>query len=407
MDSFWTNFFGNKMPPHGHCYLWDDRLVSLHVVTDAIITLSYFTIPLALVYLVRRRDDLQFNYIFILFAVFIFACGATHLVNIYNVWYGAYWFSGSVKAVTALASLGTAILVWPLLPRALAIPSNSQLQSLNEELRERASRNAQQARELEALSSRLEEQVEHRTVELANAKRLLEVNNRALEMSNRELAQYADITAHDLREPLKKIRAQAQLLGSRLGPEVDVDARRSADDIAQTCERMTGLIDSLLSYARIETVALPEEDTDANLVLDAVLGDLAMEISKRNTTVINNALPLLPIADYHLQQILLNLLSNALRFSAHAEQPVVEIGPLRPADGQRIGFHVRDNGRGISAEDHRRIFEFSERGDQQHSGIGLAICKKIVDQYNGSIELESEPGQGANFKVYFPSRESL
>ena len=112
-----------------------------------------------------------------------------------------------------------------------------------------------------------------------------------------------------------------------------MDARRSADDIAQTCERMTGLIDSLLSYARIETVALPQDDTDANQVLDAVLGDLAMEIGKRNTTVINNALPLLPIADYHLQQILLNLLSNALRFSADAEQPVVEIGPLRPADG--------------------------------------------------------------------------
>ena len=407
MDSFWTNFFGNKMPPHGHCYLWDDRLVSLHVVTDAIITLSYFTIPLALVYLVRRRADLHFNYIFILFAVFIFACGATHLVNIYNVWYGAYWFSGTVKAVTALASLGTAILVWPLLPRALAIPSNSQLQNLNDELRERASRNAQQARELEALSSRLEDQVEHRTIELANAKRLLEVNNRALEISNLELAQYADITAHDLREPLKKIRAQAQLLGSRLGPEVDVDARRSADDIAQTCERMTGLIDSLLSYARIETVALPRDDTDANQVLDAVLGDLAMEIGKRNTTVINHALPLLPIADYHLQQILLNLLSNALRFSADAEQPVVEIGPLRPADGQRIGFHVRDNGPGIAEADHRRIFEFTERGDEDHSGIGLAICKKIVDQYSGSIELESEPGQGANFKVYFPSRESL
>ena len=217
MDSFWNTFFGNKMPPHGHCYLWDDRLVSLHVVTDAIITLSYFTIPLALVYLVRRRDDLHFNYIFILFAVFIFACGATHLVNIYNVWYGAYWFSGTVKAVTALASLGTAILVWPLLPRALAIPSNSQLQNLNDELRERASRNAQQARELEALSSRLEEQVEHRTIELANAKRLLEVNNRALEISNRELAQYADITAHDLREPLKKNPRSGTIAGQPLG----------------------------------------------------------------------------------------------------------------------------------------------------------------------------------------------
>ncbi|WP_372809784.1 ATP-binding protein [Litorivivens sp.] len=406
MESFWSSFFGNKMPPHGHCYLWDDRLVSLHVVTDAIIVLSYFTIPLALVYLVKRRDDLQFNYIFILFAVFIFACGATHLVNIYNVWYGAYWFSGTVKAVTALASIGTAILVWPLIPRALAIPSNSQLQSLNDDLREKAARNAQQARELEALSARLEEQVEHRTVELANAKYLLEVNNRALEVSNRELEQYADITAHDLREPLKKIRAQAQLLGSRLGPEADSDARRGADDIARTCERMTNLIDSLLSYARIESVTLPESDTDTNQVLEDVLSDFGLEIRKREITVIHNTLPALPVADYHLQQILLNLVSNALRFSGAKEAPVIEIGPLRPADGQRIGFHVRDNGSGIAQEQHKNIFECAERNDQQHSGIGLAICKKIVDQYKGSIELESREGEGANFKVYFPARSA-
>ena len=204
MNGALETFFGNKMPPHGHCYLWDDRLVSLHVISDLLIVISYFTIPLALVYLVKKREDLSFNYMFILFAVFIFACGATHLVNIYNVWYGAYWFSGSIKAITAIASVGTAILVWPLVPKALALPSTRDLQVLNGQLRNEADRNAEQARELELLSEELEEQVRLRTAELEHAKLLLEVNNRALEESNRERAQYANMTSHDLREPLKK-----------------------------------------------------------------------------------------------------------------------------------------------------------------------------------------------------------
>ena len=111
MESFWDKLLGDSMPPHGHCYLWNDQLVALHVTSDAIITASYFTIPLALIYLVRKRDDLHFNYMFVLFGIFIFACGVTHVMNIYNVWHGAYWLSGIIKAITAVASLGTAILV--------------------------------------------------------------------------------------------------------------------------------------------------------------------------------------------------------------------------------------------------------------------------------------------------------
>ena len=351
MSNFFDTFFGNKMPPHGHCYLWDDRLVSLHVITDAIIVAAYFTIPLALVYLVRRRDDLSFNYMFVMFAIFIFACGATHLVNIYNVWYGAYWLSGSIKAITAAASLGTAILVWPLIPKALAIPSNRVLQG--------------------------------------------------------ELNEYANITAHDLREPLKKIRAQARLLSSKLRPEHEAELKSNALDIAETSERMGELIDSLLSYARVESVTAPAEDTDVNSVAEEVLRDLAIQIRKREVSVIKNVLPELPVERYHLHQILLNLLSNALKYTAEGRAPVIEIGPLRPADRSLVGFHVRDNGIGIAEADRERIFRFAEGGDGEGRGIGLAICKKIVEKYGGSIDVDSREGEGANFRVYFPQRPSM
>lgn len=405
MNSMLDTFFGNKMPPHGHCYLWDDRLVSLHVATDAIIVLAYFTIPIALVYLVRRREDLSFNYMFVLFAVFIFACGATHLVNIYNVWYGAYWFSGSIKAITAVASLGTAILVWPLIPKALAIPSTRDLHQLNDQLRERADSNARQARELEELSEQLEEQVRVRTAELENAKYLLEVNNRALEESNRELEQYANITSHDLREPLKKIHSLAFLADSKLGSEGDVVVRQSVGDILKTSENMMELVDSLLSYARIVSIKEVPEPVNGNDVLDEVLSDLNLQIRQQKVSVLGNPLPALPIQRYHLHQLLLNLVVNAITHGGGGDEPIVEIGPLFLADKDTIGFHVKDNGPGVPERDQERIFGFVERGrDGGGSGIGLAICRKIVSQYGGRIELDSRPGEGANFKVYLPAK---
>lgn len=401
MNGALDTFFGNKMPPHGHCYLWDERLVSLHVISDALIVLSYFTIPLALVYLVKKRDDLSFNYMFILFAGFIFACGATHLINIYNVWYGAYWLSGSVKAVTALASVGTAVLVWPLIPKALAIPGVRDLQVLNGQLREESDRNAKQAQALAQLSEDLEEQVRLRTAELEHAKLMLEVNNRALEESNRELGQYAKMVSHDLRGPIKKIHSQAFLADSRLSRDGDALVRQSVDGILETSEHMMELVEALLSYAHIETVK-EAPPVDTNEVLAEALRNLSLQIKQQKISVISNPLPHVCMQRYHLHQVLLNLISNAITYGGGNAQHIIEIGPLLLSDRSRVGFHVKDNGQGIAQTDQQRIFGFIERGSEGGSGIGLAICKKIVEQYGGTIELESQPGEGANFKVYLP-----
>ena len=197
MSDLMNFLLGPEMPPHGHCYLWNEDLVFLHVFSDVLITLSYFTIPIALVYLVRKRDDLKFNFIFVMFAVFIFACGATHLINIFNVWYGAYWLSGIVKLITAIASVGTAIIVWPLIPKALALPSNKQLLDLNQQLRDEVAENVKQRAEVERLSRDLTQLVDERTEELAETrvmKTLLEQNQVSLERSNVALERYATVT---------------------------------------------------------------------------------------------------------------------------------------------------------------------------------------------------------------------
>ena len=120
--------------PHGMCYLWRPGVLSLHIISDALITLAYFSISLTLGYFVYRRKDLKFNWMFVCFAVFIVACGATHLMEIWVIWHPSYWLSGSIKAVTALVSVPTAVLLVKLIPQALRLPSPERLEQANNEL---------------------------------------------------------------------------------------------------------------------------------------------------------------------------------------------------------------------------------------------------------------------------------
>jgi PAS domain S-box-containing protein len=121
--------------PHGYCFQWDPLVLWLHVVSDGVIVLSYFCIPLALVYLAHRRRDLPFNWIFWMFGLFIVGCGTTHLLEIWTIWHANYLLSGVVKAITALASAATAIMLVPLIPKAIALPSGEQLRAVTYELR--------------------------------------------------------------------------------------------------------------------------------------------------------------------------------------------------------------------------------------------------------------------------------
>ncbi len=121
--------------PHGYCYLWNPAMLWLHVASDALIALSYYCIPLGLIYLARRRQDLPFNMIFWMFGLFILGCGTTHLMEIWTVWHASYLAAGIVKAITAAVSVVTAVMLIPLLPKAIALPSIEQLHGINYELR--------------------------------------------------------------------------------------------------------------------------------------------------------------------------------------------------------------------------------------------------------------------------------
>lgn len=155
--------------PHGHCYLWQTNLVSLHVLSDGIIALSYYLIAIAIVYFVQRREDTPFRGLFWLFAGFIALCGTTHGTAIWTLWFPTYWISGSIKALTAAVSFWTAMELIPRLPSALAMPSALQLERLNQTLSQEVTDRKAAESALHQLNDELEQRVAARTQELEQA----------------------------------------------------------------------------------------------------------------------------------------------------------------------------------------------------------------------------------------------
>src|SRR5215472_4496572 len=127
-------WLGEGFWPHGQCYLWDHALVGLHAGADVLIALAYYLMPVLLIYLVRKRQDLPFHSIFVMFGAFIIACGTTHAMGVVTLWWPLYWLAGGVKVATAAISWATAGLLLPLVPRALALPSPAQLAQANRDL---------------------------------------------------------------------------------------------------------------------------------------------------------------------------------------------------------------------------------------------------------------------------------
>jgi hypothetical protein len=175
ISQLWTIFFtSGSFIPHGHCYLWQTNLVWLHILSDAFIALAYYSIPATLYYFVRKRQDLPFDWIFLLFSAFIVACGTTHLIEIWTLWYPTYWVSGFVKAITALISVITALQLIPLVPQALALPSPAQLEQANQELQTQIAERLGVEKELRKYQNHLEEMVAVRTNEITKTNEQLQ-----------------------------------------------------------------------------------------------------------------------------------------------------------------------------------------------------------------------------------------
>lgn len=400
MNEFWRSILGPEMPPHGHCYLWNEQLVFLHVLSDTLITLSYFTIPIALIVLVKRRDDLKFNYMFLMFAVFIFACGTTHLVNILNVWYGAYWLSGTIKAITAIASVGTAILVWPLIPKALALPSNAQLVELNNQLQNEIAENRRKQEEVERLSADLQSLVTQRTEELAEArlnKTLLEKTNESLSNSNTALEEFSRASTEGFVEPLRVIDVYSKRLQERAGQELGEESRQWLSKVREASSQASRLNAGLQRYSQLP-LNEPVEELSLDSLVTRIIDDEAMAdvVSIQPPGLGTAVLP-----GGTLTLVIRELLRNAKRFSG--QRPLrVDIGRLPDPTTGGLALFVRDNGRGIPAAQQKRVFALFEQFHSEGEGVGLASIRRLVSEYGGRVSVISDGESGSEFRVEFP-----
>jgi signal transduction histidine kinase len=388
LDTLISEFNSVGFMPHGHCFLWTPSLLWSYVAADSLIAVSYYSIPFALWYFAKKRADVPFRWLFALFGVFVMACGTTHLLAIWNIWEPHYWLDASVKILTAIASIVTALLLWPLIPKALAIPSQAQLTRANRELSEEVARRVQAEAQLRRINDALQE----RTEELLG--------------SNRKLESFSYSISHDLRAPVRAIHGFTTVLGETAGAKLTDDERRVLDRIMFNATHMGKLIDDILNFSRLSSAAMSAAPVDMEALAREVVDEVQTEYPGAVITI--GRLPSAAGDRALLRQALLNLVANALKFSSKRALPRVEIG-FEEHGGEAPAYFVRDNGVGFDMQYANRLFGIFQRvhsvTEFPGTGVGLAIVRNVIERHHGQVWVQAAPDQGATFFFSLPGAE--
>jgi signal transduction histidine kinase len=394
MLNFFSSLFGTDFMPHGMCYFWRPGMLWLHTVSDGMIAAAYFIIPVLLVELVRKRKHLAFGWMFWMFAAFILLCGATHVLNIVTIWKPVYRFEGLVKLATGIISLATAAALFRMIPVVLSLPMPQEMAAVNRALAQQIAINRKSEERLRLLNSELEVRVAERTA--------------ALERSNQDLAQFAYIASHDLQEPLRMVSTYTELIQKRYGPQLNEEARAFMKYAADGSRRMQELIGDLLTYAQIERETIPFRATSAGRAVERALESLRLAIDQQDARIQVDPLPLVHGDEGQLAQVFQNLISNSLKYRSR-QSPEVHIWAAPAGKSSEWKFYVKDNGVGFDIRFKDRLFNMFQRLEtkQPGTGIGLALCKKIIQYHGGQIDVESAPGAGTTFFFTLPATKAM
>jgi signal transduction histidine kinase/CheY-like chemotaxis protein len=382
---FLQRLFKADFMPHGHCYFWRHDLLILHIVSDLLIVLAYYSIPLALLWFVRKKKQLPFNWLFVMFGTFIFLCGTTHLMNVFTLFNGIYRAEGLLKLATGLVSCVTAIMTVRLIPKALELKSPDEMIALNKVLQER-------------------------TVKLEIANRAFCEAKQEADQANQAKSEFISRMSHELRTPLNAILGFGQLIEMQNPTDVQ---RNRINHITRAGHHLLHLINEVLDMSRIEAGRLQLSlepvclATVLHETLDLIRGlaaDRSIEIS---TAIID--LNCYVLADNHrLRQVLLNLISNAVKYVPLEGKVTISYESLAYS---RVRVSIIDTGPGIPADKLARLFTPFDRLGKERSaiegaGLGLALCKRLMQAMGGIIGAESEPGRGSTFWIELPCAES-
>jgi signal transduction histidine kinase len=437
-DFFFTVFEKSPMPPRWMSEQWSDFHGWLHISSDMVIWISYFSISFILTYFfVRKRNEsLPFRHVMFLFIAFIMACGFTHLLDALTFWMPYYKLSTLIRLLTATFSVATVFALIKIAPRVIDLKTpavmedlihkrTAELQAVNlrlqEEVRQRELVEQKLMlinRELEQKSSILQatnnalSQREHDIIEREENIRQLnldlekKVTERTdqLHIINQELEAFTYSVSHDLRAPLRAINGYAKILEEDYNPRLDAQGKHLINVITKNARYMGQLIDDLLEFSRTSRAELIKTIFHSDEEVRKVVSDLMVQEKNRSVEIAIHVMEKCHGDITMLRQVWVNLISNALKYSRKTEHARIEIGSTRLAN--EVQFYVKDNGVGFNMTYIEKLFGVFQRLHKKEefegTGVGLALVKRILDRHNGRIWAVAELHKGATFYFSLP-----